>query len=107
MAKISAQLLKRLTLGPNHPEGYYSTILQSDLFSKDIFGKIIDLPLSQKNSGHSILKNSKDANFKPCDQFYLSLMKRSLIRFLGVICDNEPGLISQVVEKGMLQRVLT
>jgi len=67
MAKIAAQLVKRLTLGPNHPEGYYSTILQSELFSNDIFGKIIDIPLWQKGSGHSIIKDSTNANFKPCD----------------------------------------
>ena len=99
-------MIKRLTLGPNHPEGYYSTILQSELFSDEVFGRIIETPLTQKGSGHTILKASQVANFKPADQLFLSLMKRTLMRFLGVICDNEPGLISQVVENKLLPRVL-
>lgn len=106
MAKIATQLIKRLTLGPNHPEGYYSTILQSELFSDEVFGRIMETPLVQKGSGHTILKMSEVADFKPADQLFLSLMKRSLMRFLGVICDNEPGLISQVVENELLSRVL-
>ena len=41
-------LIRRLTLdnrGPSHPATYDQTILQSDLFKDDIFGKIMELQI--------------------------------------------------------------
>jgi len=109
LVKIVHMLIKRLALdnrGPNHPEAYFSTILQSELFSEEIFGKIIDAPLIQKGSGHSLLKSSTTANFKPVDQLFLSKMKNELIKFLGLICNNDPALISRIVDNKTLKRVL-
>jgi len=85
-------LVRRLTLdnrGPSHPQTYDSTILQSDLFKAEVFGAIIDSPISGEN----------------VDRYNNSRLKNVFIQFLGSLCSNDPAIISTIIDNGLLKKV--
>jgi hypothetical protein len=86
-------LVRRLTVdnrGPNHPASYDQTILQSNLFKAEIFGKIMADPLEVA-----------DGEPRP-DRCAISKLKTAFISCLGTICSNDPAQIPKVIEKGLM-----
>jgi hypothetical protein len=67
--------------GPSHPATYDQTILQSDLFKDDIFGKIMELQIQSgpAKSGTNI------------DRYNNSRLQTTFIQYLGGICSNDPA----------------
>ena len=92
-------LVRRLTLdnrGPNHPATYDATIISSDLFKEEIFGKIIQSPVER----------SDDAGAQAVDRYNNSRLKNVFIQFLGTICYNDPTQTPKVIESGIMKKVV-
>jgi len=93
-------LVRRLTLdnrAPNHPVTYDSTIIQSDLFKDEIFGKIVDAPISNSSAAEGA---------QGVDRFNNSRLKNVFIQYLGTICSNDPSQIPKIIENGTMKRVV-
>ena len=85
-------LTQRLTIdsrGPNHPAIYDSTLLSSELYNDEIFGKIMSLPIK----GESV------------DRYNNSRLKVAFIQQLAALCYNDPAQIPRMIERGVLPRV--
>lgn len=91
-------LVRRLTLdnrGPNHPATYDATIIASDLFKDDIFGKIIESPVTR----------SQNDDAPAVDRYNNSRLKNVFIQFLGTICYNDPTQTPKIIENGIMKKV--
>ena len=78
-------LVRRLTLdnrAPNHPPAYDATIIQSELFKDEIFGKIVAAPIED---------SAIDGSARGADTFNNSRLKNVFIQYLGTICSNDPA----------------
>jgi hypothetical protein len=75
--------------GPSHPATYDANLLQSELFSDEIFGSVMDLPLS----GAKV------------DTYNNSRLKNVFVQQLAGFCYSDPAQIPKMIESGKLPRV--
>jgi hypothetical protein len=76
--------------GPNLPQTYEQTMLESALFKDEIYDHVLSLPIS----GEKVNRQNN------------SRIKRTFIILLGTLCYNDPTQISKVIENGVLEKMI-